>query len=70
MDLRCIKELTLLFFACSLIVQDLNKKATDATLASKAEDGSSGPESRLLYELGFYLSNCGLSEPLHQVITL
>ena len=25
-------------------------------------------ESRLLYELGFYLGNCGLSEPLHQVI--
>ena len=24
-------------------------------------------ESRLLYELGFYLENCGLSEPINQV---
>ena len=27
-----------------------------------------GGESRLMYELGFFLNNCGLSEPLQQVI--
>ena len=58
------------FLSCSLIVQHLNKKASEAALptSTSTEEGYSSGESRLLYELGFYLSNCGLSEPLHQVM--
>ena len=33
----------------------------------QSQDGGSESESRLLYELGFFLSNCGLSEPTEQV---
>ena len=42
----------------SLVVQHFEKKSLSGKL-----DG----ESSLLYELGFFLSSCGLSEPLHQV---
>ena len=36
--------------------------------ASNPDHGiQNGGESRLLYELGFFLSNCGLSEPMQQV---
>merc|ERR1712029_17595 len=37
------------------------------TGSHQSQDGGSESESRLLYELGFFLSNCGLSEPTEQV---